>query len=89
MPTFREPGFPNVVGYGWYGLMVPAGTPAAIVHGCNAETNAVLADAEMSQASRGVGLQLRGGTSAEFAAFIESETRKWAQVIKAANITAE
>jgi hypothetical protein len=36
-----------------------------------------------------VGLQLRGGTSAEFAAFINSETNKWAQLIKAANITAE
>jgi tripartite-type tricarboxylate transporter receptor subunit TctC len=88
-PTFRESGFPTVVGYGWYGLMVPAGTPAEIVQKLNTETNAVLADPEIRKKVEVVGLQLRGGTSAEFAAFIESETRKWAQVIKAANITAE
>lgn len=86
-PTFRESGLPTVVGYGWYGLMVPAGTPAAIVQKLNAETNAVLGQAEIRRKAEAVGLQLRGGTAREFAAFIESETRKWAQVIKAANIT--
>ncbi|WOB09996.1 tripartite tricarboxylate transporter substrate binding protein [Piscinibacter gummiphilus] len=88
-PTLRESGLPSVVGYGWYGLMVPAGTPAAIVQRLNAETNAVLADAEIRKKAEAVGLQPRGGTPAAFASFIQSETRKWAQVIKAANITAE
>jgi tripartite-type tricarboxylate transporter receptor subunit TctC len=88
-PTLRESGLPSVVGYGWYGLMLPAGTPAAIVQRLNAETNAVLADAEIRKKAEAVGLQPRGGTPAAFAAFIESETRKWAQVIKASNITAE
>lgn len=88
-PTFRESGLPTVVGYGWYGLMVPAGTPAAVVQRLNAETNAVLADAEVRKKVEAVGLQVRGGTSAEFAAFIENETKKWSQVIKAANITPE
>lgn len=88
-PTFRESGLPSVVGYGWYGLMVPAGTPSAIVQRLNAETNAVLGDPEMRKKVEAVGLQVRGGTAAEFAAFIDSETRKWTQVIKAANITPE
>lgn len=88
-PTLRESGLPSVVGYGWYGLMVPAGTPAAIVQRLNTETNAVLADAEIRKKAEAVGLQPRGGTPAAFAAFIQSETRKWAQVIKAANITPE
>lgn len=89
VPTIRESGFASVVGYGWYGLLVPAGTPAAIVNRLNNETNAVLADAALRQKAEAVGLQLRGGSAAEFAAFMGSETRKWAQVIKAANITAE
>lgn len=88
-PTFRESGLPTVVGYGWYGLMVPAGTPAAIVQRLNRETNAVLADAELRRKAEAVGLQLRGGTPAELATFIDSEARKWAQVIRSANITAE
>lgn len=88
-PTIRESGHPGVVGYGWYGLLVPAGTPAAIVQRLNTETNAVLGDAALRQKAEAVGLQLRGGTAGEFAAFMGSETRKWAQVIKAANIIAE
>lgn len=88
-PTVRESGFPSVVGYGWYGLMVPAGTPAAIVQKLNAETNAVLADAELRKKVDAVGLQVRGGTSEAFAKFIDSEMHKWGQVIKAAHITVE
>jgi tripartite-type tricarboxylate transporter receptor subunit TctC len=89
VPTFRESGLPTVVGYGWFGLMVPAGTPAAIVQRLNAETNVVLNDPELRKKVEAVGLQVRGGTPAQFAAFIGSETQKWSQVIKAANITAE
>ncbi|MGE0349926.1 Bug family tripartite tricarboxylate transporter substrate binding protein [Hydrogenophaga sp.] len=88
-PSLRESGLPTVVGYGWYGLMVPAGTPAAIVQKLNADTNAVLADPEMRKKVEAVGLQVRGGTSAEFATFIDSEIRKWTQVIQAANIKPE
>jgi len=88
-PTLRESGLASVVGYGWYGLMVPAGTPAAIVQKLNAETNAVLSDPEVRKKVEAVGLQVRGGTSAEFSAFIDSEIRKWTQVIQAANIKPE
>ena len=88
-PTFVESGLPTVVGYGWYGLMAPAGTPAAILERLGAETNAALADAEVRKKAQAVGLQLRGGTAAEFRAFLDSEAKKWAQVIKAANIKAD
>jgi tripartite-type tricarboxylate transporter receptor subunit TctC len=86
--TFREQGLP-VVGYGWYGMLAPAGTPASIVARLNAEINAAVADPEVRRKAEAAGLQLRGSTSAEFSAFIASETRKWAQIIKSANITAE
>jgi len=88
-PTIREQGLPNVVGYGWYGLLAPAGTPADIVQRLNAQINAAAADAEVRRKAEDVGLQLRAGTPAAFSAFIASETKKWAQIIKAANITAE
>lgn len=88
-PTFVESGLPTVVGYGWYGLMAPAGTPEAIVRRLNAETNAAIADAEVRKKAEAAGLQLRGGTAPEFRAFIDAEAKKWAQVIKAANIQAE
>ena len=88
-PTFVESGLPTVVGYGWYGLMAPAGTPEAIVRRLNAETNAAIADAEVRKKAEAAGLQLRGGTAPEFRAFLDAEAKKWAQVIKAANIQAE
>jgi tripartite-type tricarboxylate transporter receptor subunit TctC len=88
-PTFVESGLPSVVGYGWYGLMAPAGTPAAIVQRLNAETNAAIADAEVRRKTEAAGLQLRGGTAAEFRSFLDREARKWSQVIKAANIQPE
>ncbi|QBK04621.1 tripartite tricarboxylate transporter substrate binding protein [Hylemonella gracilis] len=88
-PTFVESGLTTVVGYGWYGLMAPAGTPAAIVQRLNTETNAAIANAEVRKKAEAAGLQLRGGTAAEFRTFLDSEARKWSQVIKAANIQPE
>ncbi len=88
-PTLREQGLASVVGYGWYGMLAPAGTPAAVVERLNAEINAAVADADVRRKAEAAGLQLRSGSAAEFSAFIASETRKWAQIIKAANITAE
>lgn len=88
-PTLRESGLPSVVGYGWYGLMLPAGTPAAIVRRLNTEANATLSDPAIRKRVDALGLQVRGGSPAEFAAFIEAETKKWAQVIQAANIKPE
>jgi tripartite-type tricarboxylate transporter receptor subunit TctC len=85
-PTFVESGLPSVVGYGWYGLMAPAGTPSDIVQQLNAQANAAIADAGVRKKTELAGLQLRGGTAAEFRSFVDSETRKWAQVIKAADI---
>jgi len=88
-PTFVEAGLPTVVGYGWYGLMVPAGTPTAIIQRLNTEANAALADPEVRRKVEATGLQARGGSAAEFRAFIDSEAKKWSQVIKAANIKVE
>lgn len=87
VPTFVESGFKDVVGYGWYGLMAPAGTPAAIVQRLNAQTNAAVADAEVKKKAEAAGLQLRGGTQAAFRSFLDAEVKKWTQVIKAAGIT--
>lgn len=89
VPTFVESGLKEVVGYGWYGLMAPAGTPAAVVQRLNAEANAAIADAEVKKKAEAAGLQLRGGTQAAFRSFLDAEVKKWGQVIKVAGITAE
>ncbi len=88
-PTFRELGLPDVVGYGWYGMVAPAGTPSAVIQRMNTVANAALADTGVREKAEAAGLQPRGGAPAEFAAFIEAESQKWARVIRAANITVE
>ena len=88
-PTFRELGYPDLVGYGWYGLLAPAGTPDAVIQRMNKVANAALADRELRERAEAVGLQPRGGTPAEFAAFFDEESRKWAGVIRSAGITVE
>jgi tripartite-type tricarboxylate transporter receptor subunit TctC len=87
--TLREQGLPAVVGYGWYGMLAPAGTPPAILERLNAEVNAAIADPGIREKALSAGLQLRGGTPAAFSAFMAAETRKWAQIIREANIQAE
>nr|WP_155248173.1 tripartite tricarboxylate transporter substrate-binding protein [Variovorax paradoxus] len=67
----------------------PAGTPPSIVARLNAEINAAVTDADVRRRAEAAGLQLRGSTSEDFSAFIASATRKWAQIIKTANIMAE
>ncbi len=89
VPTFVESGLKDVVGYGWYGLMAPAGTPDTVVERLNSATNAALADPEVKKKAEAAGLQLRGGTKVAFRSFLDAEVKKWGRLIKEAGITAE
>ncbi|AOY95704.1 ABC transporter substrate-binding protein [Cupriavidus sp. USMAA2-4] len=88
-PTFAEQGYPGVVGYGWFGLLAPAGTPAAIVQQLNRDASAVLADAGTRDRLVALGLQPEPGSSAAFAGFIDAEVNKWREVIRSAGIVLE
>lgn len=87
VPTMAESGLPGFESYNWQGIIVPAGTPRPIVDKLNAAFNRVLQKPEVKQAFDATGGQVGGGTPEEFASFIESETEKWAHLIKSANIT--
>jgi tripartite-type tricarboxylate transporter receptor subunit TctC len=88
-PTLREQGLSNVVASGWYGFMAPAATPGAIVDRLQAEAMRALADPEVKQKLLAQGLEARPGTAAEFGKFIDDETRKWSEVIRAAGLKGE
>lgn len=89
VPTIAEQGVPNFEAVSWYALMAPAGTPAAIIDKLNAETNTVLQRTETRDKLGAMGLQVAGGTPAQLAATIESETRRWADVIHRQHIKIE
>lgn len=84
--TLREQGLPNVIASGWYGFMVPAATPRMVVARLQAEINAILGQADVKQKLLDVGLEALGGTPAEFSKFIESESVKWADLIRKTGI---
>ena len=86
VPTVSEAGLKGYDSTGWFGLVAPAGTPAAIVARLNAEFNAALDDERIKTAMRNIGVEPVPGSVDSFDRYIRSETAKWAQVIKNANI---
>ncbi len=89
VPTFIEQGFPKVVGYGWFGFMAPAATPGPVIERMSSEVNAILKEPAVRVRLNDLGCQPQGGSPAEFAAFIQQETRKWGEVIKVAGVKPE
>ncbi|OZI41787.1 Bug family tripartite tricarboxylate transporter substrate binding protein [Bordetella genomosp. 4] len=87
VPTLSEAGLPGFESYNWQGIIAPAGTPAPIIAKLNTELNNILQDPEVQRAIADTGSQAGGGTPDDFAKFIASETRKWAEVIQKGNIT--
>jgi tripartite-type tricarboxylate transporter receptor subunit TctC len=89
VPTMAEAGYPQVLGSAWNGIVAPAGVSSDVVAKLNAEIGLVLDAPDTRERFRALGMEPGKGTPADFAAFIERESQKWAGVIKASNITAE
>ena len=87
-PTVAESGFPGFEAVSWFGLQVPAGTPAAIVTKLHQDTVKILAQPDIRARFTQLGLDTVGNSPAELAAIIKSDIAKWAKVIKEAGITA-
>jgi tripartite-type tricarboxylate transporter receptor subunit TctC len=88
VPTLAEQGVP-IESNSWNGLLAPAGTPDAVVQRLNADVNRALASPAVTEAFQKGGIASLSGTPAQFAAFIQSEIAKYAEVIKRGNITAD
>jgi len=85
LPTIAEVGGPALKGYeatSWFGLLAPAGTPMDIVNKLQQETAKALNAPALKERLLSQGAIPSGNTSAEFAALIAAETKKWAQVVK-------
>jgi tripartite-type tricarboxylate transporter receptor subunit TctC len=90
IPTLSESGLPGFSAYGWNAILVPKGTPQAIVQRLNREINAVVASADLHKTFSELGLDTVEPVTPEgAAAFIASETSKWAPVIQGAGIKGE
>ena len=86
LPTVAEAGGASLKGYeasSWFGLMAPAGTPPDIVNRLQQETAKALGSPALKERLQAQGAIPGGMSSADFAAFIAAETKKWAAVVKA------
>jgi len=89
MPTIAEAGVSGYEALGWFGLMVPAGTPADVIGRLNREINRVLALPEVKERLLELGADPANTTPAQFGEFIRRENAKWAKFIQEQGIVIE
>ena len=86
VPTLAEAGMPQFDRYTWFGMFAPAGTPRDIVGRVQAETVAALKSPDLLKRLAEVGAEPVGSTPEQFVERIRSDTARWAEVIRAANV---
>jgi tripartite-type tricarboxylate transporter receptor subunit TctC len=86
VPTIAEAGVPGYAAENWWGLVVPAGTPAAIVARLHKELTAAQDNPEVKKYFDREGASIVKMSSAEFGAFMQSEMDKWGRVVKEGKI---
>ena len=89
VPTTAEAGMPDLKIENWYGMVAPAGTPAAIVAILNKTAVEAMRDPQVKEKLASQGATLVGDSPEHFHGFIGSEIEKWAGVIKDAGLVTE
>jgi tripartite-type tricarboxylate transporter receptor subunit TctC len=89
VPTFMEQGVPNYETLEWAGILVPAGTPQAVIDRLSKDIQATMKDPDVRSKLFALGVEPAGSTAAFFGQFVDSQMKFWADVVKSNNITAE
>lgn len=82
MPTLASQGLPGFSISAWFGMSAPAGTPDAIVQKLNAELQAVMAMPSVREKLQAQGMEVLGGTPAQFTEHIRAETDRWGRIVR-------
>ncbi len=87
VPTFAEAGLPDYTPTAWIGLLAPAGTSPAIVEKLSAAMQkATTQNPALIEKWRSYGGELKAMTPSEFSAFLKTDSAKWGQVVRQANV---
>ena len=89
VPTIAESGLPGFEATSWFGLLAPAGTPAATIKQLNAQIVAVLADPVVKAKLDEQGAEAHPETPEAFARWIRDETAKWSKTVKDSGATVD
>ncbi|MBI4207519.1 MAG: tripartite tricarboxylate transporter substrate binding protein [Betaproteobacteria bacterium] len=82
IPTVAEAGVPGYEAIEWNGMMVPTGTPAAVINRLHQALVKATAIPEVKERITGLGADLVGNSPAEFGAFLKNELATWSKVVK-------
>jgi tripartite-type tricarboxylate transporter receptor subunit TctC len=88
-PTMQEAGVPGYELVGWIAAFAPKGTPAPIVKRLNEEFNKALADKDLMASLHALGVDPAPGTPEQLRDWVKSETKKWGDLARNANIQPE
>ncbi len=89
VPTVVAAGVPDYQALGWFGVLAPAATPAALVARINDDVNRVLAMPEVRKELISKGADPGHLSAPEFGKFVRQEQQRWTQLIKDAGILLE
>jgi tripartite-type tricarboxylate transporter receptor subunit TctC len=89
VPTIAESGLKGYLIEPWFGVVGPAGVPAAIVARLNGVITSGLKSADVTQRLDALGYEAIGGTAGQFAATIRADIPRYAEIVKTAGIKAE
>lgn len=88
VPTLAETTVPDLDAQGWYGLLAPAGTPAAVLDKLNAALHRALREPAVVARLRALGSTPIADSREEFAALLRAEVKRWGDIVVAKKITA-
>ena len=86
VPTFAEQGLPSFEAYAWQGLVVPTGTPAAVVQQLNQALRAALDSTAVKARFQVLGIAPTPSTPEAMAAYAGAERARWGAIIQKAGI---
>jgi tripartite-type tricarboxylate transporter receptor subunit TctC len=89
VPTMREAGYPELEATNWSGLVVPAATPPAAIARLSAELMRALRGADVQEKFRSNGMSPAPTTPEQFGAFLQSESVRYAKVVREAGVKAD
>lgn len=82
VPTFKEQGYADIVGQGWFAMYAPAHTPADKINEINRAVNKVLAMPDVKKRLLDLGYEAGGGSAKDLGVLMESDTNRWGPVVK-------
>jgi tripartite-type tricarboxylate transporter receptor subunit TctC len=89
VPTFKEQGYGDAVGQGWFAMYAPAKTSHAAIDDINKALNKALATPEVRERFAGLGLEVGGGSAADLQKTMQVDAKRWAPIVRKSGFKAD